>query len=666
MSTSPSSALPLEAATQRFSLLNRMTISRKLTIAFGVLVLLTLGVIGISYWGSAGATEKINRTNEERVPAALASDRAQANLLQMVGDVRGYLALGDNNLRTSYERTRQAFEANLHELEQLPGLDQQKLQELRTAYQAWQPLPNTLFNLHDDQLQREPALRMLIKDANPLIVPISQNTRRLIDGRAQGTLDAGQVALLRDLALFQSSFSSMISGLRGWVTTKRTSFYTEYISNSIINEESWKRLTSQHDQFTTDQRAQLDQIGVNRDKLLPLADEIISLAAGTRSREDLYQFQTQAEPLAQKMIDALGAISSDQQTRLAEDLSAGNFDLFRARGQMLAGGGIALVAAVIMSYIFRAHISGPIRRLTAVAELIRTGNLSARATVESSDEIGTLATTFNNMTGQLQHTLVQVRSEKKRADDLLEVVIPIGVAFSSEKDFNRLLERIVLEAKEFCSASAGMLFLRDGERLRHVIVRDDHAPPPIEGTTSTPLPQRFADDESVAARVAQTGESINLADVAHANGYQIEIAADYDATLGTPTLLAIPLKNSNHEVVGVLQLRDAQDKATNTVIAFDHNLQQMMESLSLLAAAALEAYIREQGLRQEIMQLRIEIDEAKRQKAVSDIVDSDFFQDIQNRARSMRARNRGGSANTDPQPAPTPAAPDPEAVQHDQ
>jgi len=69
-------------------------------------------------------------------------------------------------------------------------------------------------------------------------------------------------------------------------------------------------------------------------------------------------------------------------------------------------------------------------------------------------------------------------------------------------------------------------------------------------------------------------------------------------------------------------------------------LQQMMESLSSLAVAALEAYIREQGLQREIQKLRIEIDEGKRQKQVSEIVDSDFFAGLKAKARKMRERSR--------------------------
>ena len=49
---------------------------------------------------------------------------------------------------------------------------------------------------------------------------------------------------------------------------------------------------------------------------------------------------------------------------------------------------------------------------------------------------------------------------------------------------------------------------------------------------------------------------------------------------------------------------------------------------------------REQALRQQVEELKIEIDENKRQKQVSEIVESDFFQQLQERARTLRQRKR--------------------------
>ena len=42
----------------------------------------------------------------------------------------------------------------------------------------------------------------------------------------------------------------------------------------------------------------------------------------------------------------------------------------------------------------------------------------------------------------------------------------------------------------------------------------------------------------------------------------------------------------------------------------------------------------------QVRELRIEIDEVKRKKQVSEIVESDFFQDLRAKARDMRSRSR--------------------------
>jgi hypothetical protein len=95
-----------------------------------------------------------------------------------------------------------------------------------------------------------------------------------------------------------------------------------------------------------------------------------------------------------------------------------------------------------------------------------------------------------------------------------------------------------------------------------------------------------------------------------------------------------------------MQLINAQDPEMSEIIAFDFNLQEMMESFSSLAVAALEAYIREQKLKLEIRQLRIEIDEARRQQQIAEIVETDFFQNISTRAQELRERRQRKQAGT--------------------
>ncbi|TIT60245.1 MAG: adenylate class-3/4/guanylyl cyclase, partial [Mesorhizobium sp.] len=121
----------------------------------------------------------INRTTDLSAPSAVASARAQANLLRMLGEVRGYLALGDESYRDGYRLANEAFLADMRELEGLlrakgespAGRSNAELgmQEIGQLLAEWQPLSEQLFELRNDQLRREPALKILVSDANPLI-----------------------------------------------------------------------------------------------------------------------------------------------------------------------------------------------------------------------------------------------------------------------------------------------------------------------------------------------------------------------------------------------------------------------------------------------------------------------------------------------------------------
>ena len=53
---------------------------------------------------------------------------------------------------------------------------------------------------------------------------------------------------------------------------------------------------------------------------------------------------------------------------------------------------------------------------------------------------------------------------------------------------------------------------------------------------------------------------------------------------------------------------------------------------------AVQVEAREKKLKQEVTQLRIEIDEAKRAKEVAEIADTDYFRDLQKKAREQRGK----------------------------
>ncbi|MEM7347052.1 MAG: CHASE3 domain-containing protein [Chloroflexota bacterium] len=181
-----------DAKMPRLKLFKNLNIGARLIIGFGILVILTLIVVGLGYYGSVSATTNINSTGDIRVPTALTSARAESDLLEMLGDVRGYLALGDQNFRTSYNQSKADFEANLAELEALSSelgpANQQKLVELKSTFAQWSEFPEPLFDLRDDQLDREPAYRLLVIEGTQSGGTVLIGINDLID--AQGRREA--------------------------------------------------------------------------------------------------------------------------------------------------------------------------------------------------------------------------------------------------------------------------------------------------------------------------------------------------------------------------------------------------------------------------------------------------------------------------------------------
>ena len=254
------------------------------------------------------------------------------------------------------------------------------------------------------------------------------------------------------------------------------------------------------------------------------------------------------------------------------------------------------------------------------------------------------------ITGRLRSLIIQLGVQKKRADGLLDIVIPIGVKLSVENNFQNLLESMLVEAKTFCNADAGTLYLKKNDSLEFAVVRNDSLKIAMGGTSGNEVslpPIELHDTEgnpnrhNIAAYAALTGEIVNIEDSYEDKRFDFAGTREFDQRTGyiSASFLTIPLKDSEGNVQGVLQLLNALDSRRRTIIPFDQNLQQLMTSFSSLASAALEGYIEEQKLRSEIRDLRIEIDKVKRDKQVAEITDSSYFKELQEKAKNFRERD---------------------------
>jgi nitrate/nitrite-specific signal transduction histidine kinase len=103
-----------------------------------------------------------------------------------------------------------------------------------------------------------------------------------------------------------------------------------------------------------------------------------------------------------------------------------------------------IIIVVAISYFLAGFITKPILRLTSVANQFASGNLTAEAKVETRDEIGTLASTFNRMTSQLRETLLGLEERVVNRTHDLELANEVGKTVASKvNDVNELLDETV-------------------------------------------------------------------------------------------------------------------------------------------------------------------------------------------------------------------------------
>ena len=555
---------------RRFSNLN---IEMKLNIGFGILVLLTLLVVGLIFVASRQAIQNINLTEDVRVPAALASARAQSSLLEMQAAVRGYLVLSDLKNIDDYNKAKAVFEINLDQLETLSTnwtdtTDIQRLDELKTTFETWSPISERLFELHDNTKENRPALRLESSEFRPLNNDIVQQLDQLIELQQQREPSIKNRELLANIVDLKNSFQALATNLHAYATSGDLTFKYGYAFNLSVNRLAWENLEANKSSLTANQIKLFADVTRARKELLMVPLDIFKLAESERAYEDLYLFKTEAEPQAEQMLRWLAEMTTGQQALLRSDLNKGRQSLALVRLQTIVSGALALVLGAGMALLFKENIAGPVRRLITTAEEIAAGDFTAQADVESRDEVGRLATTINIMTTRLRYTIDNLAKQTQQ----LETIVEISQRLTSKLDVSELARDVVRRIKQGFDYNHTYVYLLNRNQELVVV----QAPDVDEGELKAlrnPIP--LLDQNSPVARAAQTGEIVLIKNVHE----QPESLANVRSP-NTRSEIVVPII-AEEQVVGVLDVQD------DNVAGLDREDAKLMRTLANQIAIAL-------------------------------------------------------------------------------
>jgi HD-GYP domain-containing protein (c-di-GMP phosphodiesterase class II) len=179
-------------------------------------------------------------------------------------------------------------------------------------------------------------------------------------------------------------------------------------------------------------------------------------------------------------------------------------------------------------------------------------------------------------------------SEKEKLDELTY----LGIKLNEVRDLDILMELVLEDARRFVNADAGSIYIKEDDTLQFSYTQNDtlqkrlpKGEKLIYSTFTLPI-----NTESIAGYVATTGKLLNLPDV-----YQIDAGAPYhfgkkfdeESGYKTCSVITVPLETRRGDILGILQIINAQDHEAR-IVPFTEADEKLMLHFASIAAVALE------------------------------------------------------------------------------
>ncbi|MDA8136746.1 MAG: HD domain-containing protein [Desulfobacteraceae bacterium] len=173
----------------------------------------------------------------------------------------------------------------------------------------------------------------------------------------------------------------------------------------------------------------------------------------------------------------------------------------------------------------------------------------------------------------------------------------IGKALGTGKDIRALLKMILSIARRFSKADGGTLYLVDPPKKKlnfHVFHNDSlNIDGGIEDIDLPGVPLYLEDNRpnlsNVSSYVFHTGEIVNLEDVYKTNQFQFNGTRKFDEALHyrSKSMVVIPMRNHEDDIIGVLQLINSRDPSSRKIIPFSKDVQEKAAALASQASVIL-------------------------------------------------------------------------------
>jgi len=185
------------------------------------------------------------------------------------------------------------------------------------------------------------------------------------------------------------------------------------------------------------------------------------------------------------------------------------------------------------------------------------------------------------------------------AESKLSRLVELGIALSAEHNSDKLMEMVLLGAKELTNAEGGTLYIIGEDNMLHSQIVHDGVRGITRGRLSEndadfpPVPMYNEDGQAnynnVVSYAVHEGETVNIADAHDASTFDFSGTRAFDErnNYRSTSFITVPLRPRGGDIIGALQLVNAREPGVTAVVPFPSEIQRFVESLAAQAATAL-------------------------------------------------------------------------------